>query len=90
MVLSDTEEDWFAHISPDGRNLVYITYPAGTPTHNSRQLRVSLRLVAIVRDTVGKTPKTLVTLPGGQGTMNVNSWSPDSKHFAYVRYEPLP
>jgi hypothetical protein len=24
---------------------------------------------------------------GGQGTINVNSWSPDSRRFAFVRYE---
>ncbi len=90
MVVSDSEEDWFPHIAPDGRKLVYITYPAGTPTHNSRELHVTLRLVSIDRDTVEKTPKTLVTLTGGQGTMNVNSWSPDSEHFAYVRYDRLP
>ncbi len=89
MVTSDGDEDWFPHISPDGRKLVYITYPAGTPTHNSRQLEVRLRLVAIDHDVVGKTPKTLVTLTGGQGTINVNSWSPDSEHFSYVSYEPL-
>lgn len=23
---------------------------------------------------------------GGQGTINVNSWSPDSTHFAFVAY----
>jgi Tol biopolymer transport system component len=35
----------------------------------------------------GGTPKTNVELFGGQGTINVNSWSPDSKKFAYVSYE---
>jgi hypothetical protein len=43
----------------------------------------------------GKTLKPakfdpLVTFFGGQGTINVNSWSPDSKKFAFVVYEPLP
>ena len=90
MVLSDHDEDWFPHISPNGRKMVYVTYPAGTPTHNSRRLQVTLRMVSIEHDTVGKAPKTLVALTGGQGTINVNSWSPDSKHFAYVSYQPLP
>jgi hypothetical protein len=31
--------------------------------------------------------RTILKLFGGQGTINVNSWAPDSKHFAYVRYE---
>ena len=34
----------------------------------------------------GSDLKTIVELFGGQGTINVNSWSPDSKKFAYVRY----
>jgi hypothetical protein len=29
----------------------------------------------------------LVDLFGGQGTINVNSWAPDSRRFAFVRYE---
>ena len=47
-------------------------------------------MVPVTGDTVGKTPTTLITLNGGQGTINVNSWSPDSEHFAYVSYERLP
>jgi Tol biopolymer transport system component len=31
--------------------------------------------------------REIVKLFGGQGTINVNSWSPDSKKFAYVSYE---
>ncbi len=87
-MVDDSEEDWFPHIAPDGKKLVYITYPAGTPTHNSRELDVTLRMVPVDGDGVGKTPKTLVKLRGGQGSMNVNSWAPDSEHFAYVSYEP--
>jgi len=34
--------------------------------------------------------RVLTTFFGGQGTINVNSWSPDSKKFAYVVYEPIP
>jgi hypothetical protein len=35
-------------------------------------------------------PRVLAKLFGGQGTINVNSWSPDSRRFAFVSYEPLP
>ena len=90
MVVNDTEEDWFPHIAPDGTKLIYITYPAGPPTHNSRESNITLRIVSVSGDTVCKTPKTLVVVKGGQGTINVNSWSPDSEHFAYVSYERLP
>jgi Tol biopolymer transport system component len=90
MVVSDGLEDWFPHIAPDGKKMVYIGYPAGTPTHDPRNVRIELKLVAIDGGTVAKTQKLLVQATGGQGTMNVNSWAPDSERFAYVTYEPLP
>jgi Tol biopolymer transport system component len=90
MVVSDSDEDWFPHISPDGKKLVYITYPAGTPTHNPRDVHIEFKLAEIDHDKVAKTQKTLVKAMGGQGSMNVNSWAPDSMRFAYVTYEALP
>ena len=89
MVLSDRLEDWFPHISPDGKRMVYIGYPAGTPTHNSRELQVELKLTTVSGDQVDKNARTIVTTMGGQGSLNVNSWAPDSKRFAYVHYEAL-
>jgi TolB protein len=90
MVVSDSMEDWFPHISPDGKKLVYIAYPAGTPTHDPRDVHIELKLVAIENDKVAKSQKVLVQATGGQGSMNVNSWAPDSMRFAYVTYEALP
>ncbi len=90
MVVSDGLEDWFPHISPDGSKMVYIGYPAGTPTHNPRDARIELKLVSIEDGKVGARQKLLVQATGGQGSLNVTSWSPDSTRFAYVTYEPLP
>ena len=90
LVVSDGLEDWFPHISPDGKKMVYIGYPAGTLTHSPRTVQIELKLVAIDRGKVATSQKTLVKAVGGQGTMNVNSWAPDSMHFAYVIYEVLP
>jgi Tol biopolymer transport system component len=90
MVVNDGLEDWFPHISPDGKKMVYIGYPAGTPTHNPRTVHIQLKLVAIDHDKVAASQKKLVEAIGGQGTMNVNSWAPDSIRFAYVTYEVLP
>lgn len=90
MVVSDALEDWFPHPSPDGTKLVYIGYPAGTPTHDPRNVKIALKLVAIDHDKVAATQSTLVNAQGGQGSMNVNSWAPDSMRFAYVTYEALP
>jgi TolB protein len=94
MVVSDGLEDWFPHIAPDGKKMVYIGYPAGTPTHDPRHVAVEIKLVAINvahgHDKVAASQKTLVKAVGGQGTMNVNSWAPDSERFAYVTYEAIP
>ena len=90
MVVSDALEDWFPHISPDGKKMVYIGYPAGTKTHDPRTVQIELKLVAINHGEVAASPRTLVKASGGQGTMNVNSWAPDSMRFAYVIYEVLP
>jgi Tol biopolymer transport system component len=89
MVVSDGLEDWFPHISPDGTKMVYIGYPAGTPTHNPRDVKIVLKLVGIHDDKVSGAQKMLVEAMGGQGSMNVNSWSPDSTRFAYVTYAPV-
>lgn len=89
MVMSDELEDWFPHISPDGTKMVYIGYPAGTPTHDPRNVKIEIRMATIRHGKVSAMHKTLVTAMGGQGTFNVNSWAPDSERFAYVSFEPL-
>ncbi|SDS84650.1 TolB family protein [Actinoplanes derwentensis] len=78
----DERVNWFPHLSPAGDHAVYLSYPPGTEGHPA-DLRVELRLVV---DGDWKAAQTLVELPGGQGTINVNSWSPDGRHFAYVDY----
>lgn len=74
--------DWFPHISPDGTLAVYLAYPAGTQGHPA-DLWVDLKLVR-GGDWAGAKP--VARLFGGQGTINVNSWSPDSTRFAFVTY----
>ncbi len=90
LVVNDELQDWFPHISPDGKRMVYLGYPAGTPTHNPRDVAVEIRFVTVDHDKVDAAKRTLVKATGGQGTMNVNSWAPDSRRFAYVTYEKIP
>ncbi len=90
LVVNDGQQDWFPHISPDGTKMVYIGYPAGTPTHNPRNVNIEIKVVGIDKGKVAAAQKLLFKGIGGQGTMNVNSWAPDSMHFAYVTYEALP
>jgi TolB protein len=86
-ITSDALEDWFPHPSPDGTSLVFLSFPAGTEGHNDRTLQVQLRMLPLPGARVERTtPQTLATVSGGQGTINVNSWSPDSRRFAFVSY----
>lgn len=90
-VTKDELEDWFPHFSPNGKWMLVFSFPKGTENHNDKMEGVVLRIMPAP----GKTLKpakfaVLATFFGGQGTINVNSWSPDSKKFAYVVYEPLP
>jgi TolB protein len=74
--------DWFPHLSPDGRLASYLRFPAGTLGHPA-DLPVE---VVLVSTNGWATPLHTWPVFGGQGTLNVNSWSPDSRRFAYVAY----
>jgi TolB protein len=78
---TDERVNWFPHISPDGESIVYISYPAGTLGHPPNK---DVQLKAMTPD--GKNHREIVSFFGGQGTINVNSWAPDSRRFAYVAY----
>ena len=89
-VTSDDLEDWFPHPSPNGKWMLVFSFPKGTQTHNDRMPGVQLRLFPLPGTKVkAMKPQVLTTFFGGQGTINVNSWSPDSKQFAFVIYEPI-
>jgi Tol biopolymer transport system component len=75
--------DWFPHPSPDGRWIVFISF--GTDVEvgaHPANKNVSLRVMR----TSGGAPRIIAHLFGGQGTLNVPSWSPDGRHFAFVSY----
>ena len=79
----DANNNWFPHISPDGKWVVYLAYPStidvdSHPTYK----QVELRLMP----TSGGAPRTIAYLFGGQGTINVPSWSPDSRQVAFASY----
>lgn len=77
----DEYNDWFPHISPDGKWIAFISFPPDIdPNSHPSYKRVMLRLMP----TGGGAPKVLAYLYGGQGTINVPSWSPDSKSIAFV------
>jgi len=76
--------DWFPHPSPDGKWIVFLSYDKSVKGHPASQ-NVVLRLMPLA----GGKPKVIATLFGGQGTLNVPSWSPDSAQLAFVSYRQI-
>jgi TolB protein len=78
---SDERVNWFPHLSRDGKWIVYISFPPGTVHHPANKPVILRRMKPD-----GSQQADITSLPGGQGTINVNSWSPDNKRFALVAY----
>ena len=84
-VTKDDYNNWFPHPSPDGKWIVFLTYEPGVKGHPENK-DVMLRLLSLAD---GKMD-VLAKLFGGQGTINVPSWSPDSRKLAFVSYQWAP
>lgn len=77
----DEMNNWFPHVSPDNKWLVFISFPKEVPADKHPFYeRVYLRLMPVE----GGQPKVISYLYGGQGSINVPSWSPDSRKIAFV------
>lgn len=79
----DAAVNWFPHPSPDGAHVLYLAYPAGTKGHP-----FGLDVALCLMPAAGGAARVLTRLHGGQGTINVPCWSPDSRRFAFVRFVP--
>jgi len=84
-VTSDDFNNWFPHISPDGKWMVFLSYDKTVSGHPENK-DVALRLMSMSDRKI----TVLAKLFGGQGTINVPSWSPDSKQIAFVSYQLIP
>jgi TolB protein len=77
----DAHHDWFGHVSPDGRWIVFLSFPKEIDSADHPFYKqIYLRSIP----TIGGEPKVIGYVYGGQGTINVPSWSPDSKKIAFV------
>jgi TolB protein len=80
-ITGDEYNNWFPHISPDGKWIVFISFPPDIdPESHPYYKECYIRLMPVQ----GGTPKVIAYIYGGQGSMNVPSWSPDSKKIAFV------
>lgn len=84
-VTFDEFKNWTPHPSPDGKSIVFLSYDPGVTTHAANK-DIALRILSLADSKI----RTLVNLVGGDGTMNVANWSPDSKNIAFVSYQMLP
>ncbi len=84
-VTSDEFNNWFPHPSPDGKWLVFLSYERDVKGHPANR-DVTLRVMPLA----GGKIEVLAKLFGGQGTINVPSWSPDGKKLAFVSYQFVP
>jgi len=81
-VTNDEFNNWFPHISPDGKWIVFLSFlpEEVKPDDHPFYKHVYIRLMP----SAGGKPKVIAYVYGGQGTINVPSWSPDSKRVAFV------
>lgn len=80
-VTRDEHNNWFPHVSPDGKWIAFLTFSKDVdPADHPYYKQIYLRLMPIA----GGAPKVIAYVYGGQGTINVPSWSPDSRKLAFV------
>ena len=80
----DKYNDWFPHVSPDNRWILFLSFPEEVPAGDHPfYKRVYLRILPVDAP-IGTEPAVIAYLYGGQGTINVPGWSPDSKKIAFV------
>ncbi len=84
-VTKDDYQNWFPHPSPDGKSLVFLSYEPDVKGHPENK-DVLLRRLSLADGQID----VLAKLFGGQGTINVPSWSPDSRKLAFVSYQLVP
>lgn len=80
----DDYSTWFAHIRPNGKEAVVISYLEDQKQSHPFGHQVKLRLLNLKNKKIQDLTEAFY---GGQGSINVPSWSPDGSKFAYVRYE---
>lgn len=78
----DAYSNWFPHPAPDGKSFVFLSYRQDQGDAHPAMQPVMLRQYDLATGEI----RELARLTGGQGTINVPSWSPDGKQFAFVSY----
>jgi TolB protein len=79
----DEFNNWFPHVSPDGKRVLFLSFMKDVPAEQHPYYKqIYLRMMPLA----GGEPRVVAYLYGGQGTINVPSWSPDNRHVAFVSH----
>jgi Tol biopolymer transport system component len=84
-VTADEYQNWFPHLSPNGRYMTILSFDKSVTGHPANK-DVTLRLMTLSSKKIDVLGRFL----GGQGTINVPCWSPDSRRIAFVTYHLIP
>jgi TolB protein len=84
-ITNDEWDNWFPHVSPNGQSMAFLSYERGVGDHPENK-HVRLRVMTLAT----RATDELARLFGGQGTINVNSWAPNSQYLAFVSYQVVP
>jgi TolB protein len=85
-VTHDDYNNWFPHLSPNGQKMVFISYPTTLRADDHDSITdVQIRLMTLSSGAI----VTVAKIYGGQGTINVPSWSPDGRYFAFMSYQAV-
>lgn len=84
-VTADEFNNWFPHVSPNGRSMVFLSYEKGVTGHPENK-DVTLRIMSLETKKINELGRVF----GGQGTINVPCWSADGRKIAFVTYQLVP
>ncbi len=85
-VTNDEYNNWFPHVSPDGKWIVFLSFGSDvSPSDHPYYKHVYLRLMPVE----GGPARVVAYVYGGQGTINVPSWSSDGRMIAFVSNSAL-
>jgi len=86
-ITNDGFNNWFPHVSPDGKWIAYISFP---PTVAADDHPFYEHVLIRLMPSDGGSSRVIAYVYGGQGTINVPSWSPDGTRLAFVSNSAVP